>query len=318
MADWFFQYQVKAEPILDVFSETVMESKFHQPFSEPVRHKIIPGLMVALIAASGAVTPQSNIGGNEASFHQPWSEPIVKAKPGLAVANQPYCTIDPLALTTPETVMESKFHQPWSEPPHYLRRKWLLAGANIELARYPGTNIPEENKLDKWYRWLNEPVRFRTFHVSLQLAFSIDQFSPPIPHGGTSRMYGPVPWQGYRLPDPQPAKKPVRITPYGGTVEQEAPPQPVLPPDLPPIPTPASPRPPGFEALIPPAGHLDRVRQAIVRAQAGIKPPQASPPPMAVPPPPALQPPKPKRVVRLEVTRDPKTGRINGIKPVYG
>src|ERR1043166_223723 len=57
--------------------EPVLEAKWHQPLSEPVRQKIAPQLAVALIVSGlayveGAPFPEKV---TERRWHQPWAEP---------------------------------------------------------------------------------------------------------------------------------------------------------------------------------------------------------------------------------------------------
>ena len=78
-----FQYQAKAEPVLtaDQFPEQVTESRWHQPWSEPVRLK--PGLGAPLQYVTDVNPfPLPGDGITYASWHAPLSEPV-RLKPGL-------------------------------------------------------------------------------------------------------------------------------------------------------------------------------------------------------------------------------------------
>ena len=93
---FFQQFQVKAEPpsapIVDP-GIPFLESTWHQPWSEPVRFKVLPRVQVARIA-SGPVIPILNpelqiIQFFESRWHQPWSEPK-RFKLALYPARSPF------------------------------------------------------------------------------------------------------------------------------------------------------------------------------------------------------------------------------------
>lgn len=129
------QYQAHTEPVLAVNSqEQVTESRWHQPWSEPVRVKIDPRLARAL-AASGLISPilipQFEPGGaNEAPWHFPWSEPVRK-KPGLIAPEHPFLVEDTSLIPIPAKLLEG------------------------------------------WYNWYSEPVRFKNgLSAALQQSFA--------------------------------------------------------------------------------------------------------------------------------------------------
>src|ERR1700758_5006612 len=76
-------------------SESVLESKWHQPFSEPVRQRIAPQLAVALIASGLAYVAAASVAGagTQDRCHQPWSEPVRTR--ALAPAHQQTFVPDP-------------------------------------------------------------------------------------------------------------------------------------------------------------------------------------------------------------------------------
>lgn len=100
----------------------------------------------------------------------PLSEPVrLDFRTRLRTAAQPAATIDPAALTRPESVTEDRWHQPWSEPQRDLAaRRNLLT---LQVASQPvspdnpfGMTEAERVSLDKFLVALSEPVRlnFRT------------------------------------------------------------------------------------------------------------------------------------------------------------
>lgn len=142
------QYQGIAAPVLpsSLTPETVTESRWHQPWSEPVRLK--PGLHVSLQSFQPYdETQQFPETVTESRWHQPWSEPV-RQKVGIQVTEHPLVSFDPFPFIKidwfgglseppvkakqsvvwqqfiaqsesaqfPETVTESRWHQPWSEP----------------------------------------------------------------------------------------------------------------------------------------------------------------------------------------------------------
>jgi hypothetical protein len=179
---WIFQYQAHTEPV-STQPETVTESRWHQPWSEPVRQKIAPALAVALIA-SGAVFPPfplptpapAIIGiqlaepmlrkpvirvhlfpteavGTETILLSEWFAPLsepVRIKPQLRANLHPF---QPYAETQqfPETVTESRWHQPWSDP---VRRIGIPTGEQQAIAFVPLPIVPVG-----FYQPWSEPVR---------------------------------------------------------------------------------------------------------------------------------------------------------------
>lgn len=138
------QYQVLASPVLEG-GETLtfnIESRWHQPWSEPVRFNINRQLAVALIV-SGLTAPiltQDQLTEKfESRWHQTWSEPVrVSINPRLAVA------LANSGLTAPVPPveiyvqgLEPPWHFPWSEPKRFKSglgthlQQYDLAQANI-------------------------------------------------------------------------------------------------------------------------------------------------------------------------------------------
>jgi len=121
-AEYFQQYQVKAEaPFGATLTPLIplLESTWHQPWSEPVRFRISPRLKVVL-SASGLFAPVLNPGTQIIQF------------------------------------FESRWHYPWSEPVRVRLR--LRAGANL-FSSLPSPVVPNPgNQVQGWYQELRNPV----------------------------------------------------------------------------------------------------------------------------------------------------------------
>lgn len=72
-----FQYQEFASPIAPA-AETVTESRWHQPWSEPVRFRIDPRAKIAIDSWLYRLVPAEPFGEDplESKFHFHWSEPV--------------------------------------------------------------------------------------------------------------------------------------------------------------------------------------------------------------------------------------------------
>ncbi len=107
-----FQYQIKVDPLQPITDK--IESRWHEPWSEPVRTKIAPALAIALAASGLFFTPSAPFPETvtESRWHQPWSEPSVKTKRGLAPSNHPF-----LAFTPPQiaAVIPTGFWGAWPD-----------------------------------------------------------------------------------------------------------------------------------------------------------------------------------------------------------
>jgi hypothetical protein len=182
MAFWIFQYQAQTEPV-STRPETVTESRWHQPWSEPVRQKIQPALAIALMA-SGQFAPAplpiptpapaiisialaepvlrkpavkvhlfpADTAGLENILLSKWFNPLsepVRIKPALGAHLQQF---QPYNETQqfPETVTESRWHQPWSEP---VRRVGIPTGEQQAIAFVPLPIVPVG-----FYQPWSEPV----------------------------------------------------------------------------------------------------------------------------------------------------------------
>jgi hypothetical protein len=107
-----FQYQNFTEPLSPIVKSD--EAAFHEPWSDPVRFRIIPALVVALLA-SGLFAPpmQTSLTGgnsavNEAMQHAPWSEPV-RFKPSLSTSLQLAFVQGDLEIISPQTFIDGWF-----------------------------------------------------------------------------------------------------------------------------------------------------------------------------------------------------------------
>lgn len=193
-------------------SEPALESKFHQPWSEPVRQRIAPQLAVALIAsglASVAAAPFAETVTQD-RWHQPWSEPVrtrwfppaeqqavapdpatrvsfswwawlsepvVKARPRLPEAHQQW-----LAFAPPFSA--GAVQSEWSGPPPSLVRFQYQVQTRPP---WPDINV-------SWLPPLSEPVRIRPGLLAALQPYEVSYDVLPLPFlaGGG----------GWYLPDP--------------------------------------------------------------------------------------------------------------------
>lgn len=110
-----FQYQILAESLGVFTAETPVESKWHQPLSEPVRQKINPRQAVVEIA-SGLTYSNWLPTIFEDSWHQPWSYPTkeMRRSPALLAGLQDYIT--PHFPIVPPGGGKNEWFNWWSEP----------------------------------------------------------------------------------------------------------------------------------------------------------------------------------------------------------
>src|ERR1043166_1464175 len=93
-----FQYPSLTQPVAPG-GETITEDKWHQGWTNPVRHKIAPQLAVALIASGLAYVEAAPFPETvtESRWHQPWSEPV-RIKPALPAGEQQALAFHPAPL----------------------------------------------------------------------------------------------------------------------------------------------------------------------------------------------------------------------------
>lgn len=102
-----FQYPVKVDPV-PTSPETVTESRWHQPWSEPVRFRIDPRRKVTIDSWLYRLTPASPFEETpqESKFHFPWSEPV-RQKKGLRAWYHPYDAQDTQWIPEPDAIFAS-------------------------------------------------------------------------------------------------------------------------------------------------------------------------------------------------------------------
>lgn len=166
-----FQYQVKTEPV-STAKETVTESRWHQPWSEPVRKRVIATALMAPALFFVQAVFQENV--NPDKWFKQWQDPV-RVKQGLSAANQQAYFAEPFGQTSPETTLESKWHYPWSEP---VRLKPGLRAALQQPFTTDTRWIPDPRLfLEGWYARLSEPVRVPK-RVAWQQAITQDYTIP--------------------------------------------------------------------------------------------------------------------------------------------
>lgn len=157
MTNWLFnQYQIKTEaPPAFITAVPQFESAWHQPWSEPVRKRIIPALAVAL-AASGVFAPPFSPdiepgATNAAPWIYPWSEPV-RFRSAIRVPNQPF-----FAYGNQKPEVSFSYYN-WLTTPVRLKR-----GIGSHLQQFDPLQVPVQPSgatlLQGWYNWFSEPVR---------------------------------------------------------------------------------------------------------------------------------------------------------------
>src|ERR1051326_9184162 len=145
-----FQYPSLTQPLVAA-GEAIAESKWHQPWAEPVRERVAPRLAVALIAWGLAYVGAAPFAEavTEARWHQPWSEPV-RVRPRLPDGEQQFLALPPW----PD--VRIGWHAPLAEP----------------VRTRPPVRIPAQEQqfqpfdediifVDRWFAWWSEPVRVR-------------------------------------------------------------------------------------------------------------------------------------------------------------
>ena len=149
-----FQYQVKTEPV-STLPEAVAESKWHQPWSVPVRQRNI----ATALQAPATVLVQSVFA--EATLVSKWFQPLsepVRTRAALLAALQRAYFAEPFGLTQPEAVSEDKWHQPWSSP---VRIKPGLIAA-LQRTQTQDTSLVPIRGIPTWFfEPFSEPQRHR-------------------------------------------------------------------------------------------------------------------------------------------------------------
>lgn len=164
--------------------EQVTESRWHQPWSEPVRQKINPVLAIALMASglfAPVLTDKQIDDTSEARWHQPWSEPVrQKIDPRLAVA---LATSGPISEYSPAYVPANdavNHLQPWSEP---VRFKIDPKEAIALAASGPFAPVLTQDQItatfeSRWHYPWSTPVRLR---IDPRLAVALASSGPFAP-----------------------------------------------------------------------------------------------------------------------------------------
>lgn len=156
--------------------DATFESKWHQPWSEPVRFRRGLYAYQQPFATAANTFPLEVI--FEDKWHFPWSEPV-RLKQGLAARLQQSFIWDALPDDSITGTMESRWHQPWSEP---VRQKNGLA-ARYQISLAWGYTTPEATSVDKWFAWLNEPVSRKRALSTANQQVSVTDTDPVVPFG---------------------------------------------------------------------------------------------------------------------------------------
>lgn len=205
------QYPILQAPVpFAPFAETVMESKFHEPWSLPVRYPQDPRMSVVQAAASGNSfypdpLPNVDPGNVMAMWWMPFTDPV-RFPERLKEANQ-------LAYAAPVNVEAeiispvSAWYPPFSEPVRFLPR--LETGLQKDFWFTHAPPYEEAVTEDRWHQPWSLPVRFPP-----DLGACRQQVSPDNPFGFTQ------PEAVLESKWHQPWSEPVRFPPDLGAARQ--------------------------------------------------------------------------------------------------
>ena len=154
-------YQAVQAPVLDQTQtpEAVSESKWHQPWSEPVRFKVLPALAVVLAVASGQSfnplpIPPVDPGAVPATWFAPFRDPV-RVPARLTTGNQLAFALVEFPPFSEDTLL-SKWFAPLSEPVRVPAR--LATALNPFESLVKAFPWEEANTLPTYYRQLDTPV----------------------------------------------------------------------------------------------------------------------------------------------------------------
>ena len=247
-------YPIVQGPVLDQTQtpETVMESKWHQPWSEPVRFKILPALAVVLAASSGnwfnplplANADPSNIA---AMWWTPWREPVRTLPSLITAAQNAYWGVNyvessvlaptawfnpftdpvrvPARLTTgaqradwgvtnvdSSIIAPTAWYAPWRDPVRVPLR--LTTGAQKADWLVEADPFPETATESRWHQPWSEPVRLKPDLGAARQVAHTGVYDIEI------EVIGPTPWFA---PWRDPVRVPLRLAPALNQFEPDNP-----------------------------------------------------------------------------------------------
>lgn len=203
--------QSRAEPVFP--DQTVaFNTYWTPPLSEPIRVRSFLRAALQQFFTAPVVVPTAPLATSAIS-----SQVIFKGRLIYQSA-----TIDPYALTQPESVTEDRWHQPWSEPVR--QKRGLAARLQQPLAWNTEFTGAEVVTVDKWFPQLSTPVRVRRLPTSEYPALTYQGPIEDRPIGAVpTYLEGPpsslrlLQYQSVALPTPlvdyrwyQPLSEPVR------------------------------------------------------------------------------------------------------------
>lgn len=193
-------YPIKSEPVLPatLTAETVTESRWHQPPSEPVRLHPMRRAMAAIIASGMVISPwaltqKETVTEDRWHFQPPdpvRRSPFSRATASLVASGM---AIDPKVLTLAEAVTEDRWHVQTADPRPRARLRAYQAYFAPELADVPV--FP-----DSWWQPTSQPVQQkRSLRTAAQQALAIDPWALTQPETTSlDRWYQPPAQPTYR------------------------------------------------------------------------------------------------------------------------
>ncbi len=156
-------YPIKTEPVLTDAQrpEQVTESRWHRPFSEPVRRRAI---VTAVAVASGLFAPvyTPEVGTTDKWF-MPLSQPVLRKSAISTLPSLFFVKADPF----PEAVSIDKWQQPFSQPRF---PRGLATSSQQTFAFVKADPFPEAVSIDRWQQPISLPTLRRGFPVQEQVA----------------------------------------------------------------------------------------------------------------------------------------------------
>jgi hypothetical protein len=158
-------YPVLQAPVLTSgqFLEGVSEDKWHQPWSEPVRFKILPALAIVLAAASGNFfnplpIPNVDPAVVATTWFAPWRDPV-RVPARLTTGAQRADFLVEAAPFGEDLSQMSKWFAPWRDPVRVPLR--LGPGLNQDEALVKAAPFDETALVSKWFISFTDPVRLK-------------------------------------------------------------------------------------------------------------------------------------------------------------
>lgn len=169
-------YPIVTAPVLTAAQqpETVTESRWHRPFSEPVRWRgLIAAIVVTTTIFAPPVVPTPVPVPTVAQWGQPPSQPVLRRS--LPAAELAGAFQSPYIAPVPETVTVDKWFAPFGLPRF---PRGLATSEQLPLSFVKAAPFAETVTSDRWARPFSEPVRLRGLPTHEQAYLSYVRVPP--------------------------------------------------------------------------------------------------------------------------------------------